>query len=51
MSADILNEVRVVTADVFAVDPKTLNAGSSLEQAEDVPLCVSTPLNVGACWI
>jgi acyl carrier protein len=34
MSADILNEVRVIAADVFAVDAKTLNAGSSPEQVE-----------------
>jgi hypothetical protein len=42
MSADILNEVRVIAADVFAADAKTLNAGSSAEQVEawaGSPLC------------
>jgi acyl carrier protein len=34
MTADILNEVRIIAADVFAVDAKTLNAGSSPEQVE-----------------
>ena len=34
MTADILNEVRVIAADVFAVDANTLNAGSSPEQVE-----------------
>jgi acyl carrier protein len=34
MSADILNQVRVIAADVFAVDAKTLNANSSPEQVE-----------------
>jgi acyl carrier protein len=34
MTADILNEVRIIAADVFAVDAKTLNAGPSPEQVE-----------------
>jgi len=34
MSADILNQVRVIAADVFAVDAKTLRADSSPEQVE-----------------
>jgi acyl carrier protein len=34
MSADILNQVRIIAADVFAVDAKSLNAGSSPEQVE-----------------
>jgi acyl carrier protein len=34
MSADILNQVRVIAADVFAVDAKTLSADSSPEQVE-----------------
>ena len=34
MSAGILNEVRVIAADVFAVDAKTLSADSSPEQVE-----------------
>jgi acyl carrier protein len=34
VSAEILNEVRVIAADVFAVDAKTLSAGSSPEQVE-----------------
>jgi acyl carrier protein len=32
VSADILNQVRVIAADVFAVDAKTLSADSSPEQ-------------------
>ena len=34
MSGDLLSEVRGVAADVFAVDAKTLDAGSSPEQVE-----------------
>ena len=34
MSAAILNQVRVIAADVLAVDAKTLNADSSPEQVE-----------------
>jgi acyl carrier protein len=34
MSAYILNQVRVIAADVFAVDAKTLSADSSPEQVE-----------------
>jgi len=34
MSRDILNEVRGVAADVFAVDANQLHAGSSPEQVE-----------------
>jgi acyl carrier protein len=32
MSRDLLSEVRGIAADVFAVDAKTLSAGSSPEQ-------------------
>ena len=34
MSGDILNEVRGIAADVFAVDAKKLDAESSPEQVE-----------------
>ena len=32
MSADLLNDVRRIAADVFAVDAKSLSSGSSPEQ-------------------